>query len=136
MAPLQDMWYREVIFHLICGSLGGDLSMFSSTSSLSRSNTTFDTGLSTMLFLPAWLTLPIFNLTLCTNPFHDSTYLPIIPDGICFLQDHNISKFQVPFGVCPFLLSWSDCKNSFFQLHQNSFSVEPVSIFCSCINQV
>ena len=69
IAPLQDMWYLEIILYLIRGSIGGDWSTFSSTSLPSRSNTTFDTGRSAMLFLPAWSTLPIFNVTLCTKPF-------------------------------------------------------------------
>ena len=34
---------------------------------------------------------------------YDFTHLPIIPDGVCFLQDYNISNLQVPFSVCPFL---------------------------------
>ena len=69
MAPLQDTCYLEMILHLIHGSLGGYSSTFSSTfPSLSRSNTTFDTGLSTMLLLSARSTLPIFNHTSRTNP--------------------------------------------------------------------
>ena len=72
LAPHQDMWYIEITLHLIYHSLGGDSSTFSSTSSLSRNKTTFYTGLFMglfmVLFLPAWSTLPIFSLTLHTNP--------------------------------------------------------------------
>ena len=43
-----------------------------------------------------------------TIRLHDSKHLPIIPDGVCFLQDHNISNLQVSLNVCPFLpfLKW------------------------------
>ena len=50
----------------------------------------------------------IFNLTLCTNLFSSQylcmtlTHLPIIP-GVCFLQDHNVSKLQVLFSIGLFL---------------------------------
>ena len=143
MAPLQDMWYLEITLHVIHGSLGRDLSKFLSTSSLLRSNTAFDTGLSTMLFLPAWSTLPIFNLTLHTNPFW-SQYV-CMPQHIC-------QSFLVVFASCKitisptfkfllvfvhFFLTWSDCKNSFLQWHQNSFTTcWTPSIFCDCINRV
>ena len=115
MAPLQDMWYIEIKLHLTYDSLGRDSSTFSSTSSFSRSNTTFDTGLFMVLFLAAWSTLlPIFNLTLRTNPL--SSQYVCITLHICrsflmvftFLQDHNISNLQVPFSVCAFFpfLKW------------------------------
>ena len=69
MAPLQDRWYLGPKLHLIHGFLYGDSSTFSSaSSSFSRSNM-IDTGLSTMLFMSPWSTLPIFNLTLHTNSF-------------------------------------------------------------------
>ena len=65
MAPLQDVWYLEIILHLIHGSLGGYSSTFSSTFSLlSKRNAIFDTSLSKMLLL---FTLRIFNPTLCKN---------------------------------------------------------------------
>ena len=86
---------------------GGDSSKFPSNSSLSRSNATFDT--------PACLVnTPNFQLYTSHKPFliticfHDFRHLPIIPDGICFLEDHNISNLQVPFSVIPCLsfLKW------------------------------
>ena len=67
--PPFKIGYIKITLHLTHGSLGRDLSTFSSTSSLSKSNATFETGLSTMLFLSPWLTLPIFNLTLHTSLF-------------------------------------------------------------------
>ena len=62
----------------------------------------------------------LFLITIC---FHDSTHLPIIPGGVCFLQDRNISKFKFLLVFAHFFLSWSDCKNSFLQRHQNSFNM-------------
>ena len=69
MAPPQDTWYLEITLHLIHGSLDWDWSTLSSTASLSKSSTAFDTGLSTILFLPTCSALPIFNLTLRTSDF-------------------------------------------------------------------
>ena len=105
MAPLQDTWYLEIILHLIHGSNGRDSSMFLSTFSLlSGSNTTSDTGLSTMLLLPA----TPYKSSVTKKCLCDFTHLPIIPDDVCFLQDHNVSNFEVPFNVCPFFpfLKW------------------------------
>ena len=111
MAPLQDS------------------GILKSTSSLSRSNTTFDTGRSTMLFLPARSTLSIFNLTLRTNPF-SSKYV--------FMTLHRSQSFLMVLASCKitisptfkfllfyvhFFFSLSDCKNSFLQRHQNSFTM-------------
>ena len=100
LAPHQDMWYIEITLHLIYHSLGGDLSTFSSTSSFSRSNTTFDTGLFMslfmVLFLPAWSTLPIFNLTLHTN--HLSSQYVYITLHIC-------QSFPMVFASCKITIS-------------------------------
>ena len=41
---------------------------------------------------------------LITKHLHHYTHLQIIPDGVCYLQDHNVSNLQIPFSVCPFLL--------------------------------
>ena len=127
MAPLQDMWHLEITLHLIHGSLGGDSSTFSSTSSLSRSNTTF--GLSTMLFLPAWSTLPIFNLTLRTNPFSSQCVcmtlricqLFLMVFASCKITMSPTFKFLLVF--VHFFLSRSDRRNSSTQRHQNSFTM-------------
>ena len=62
----------------------------------------------------------LFLITLC---LHDSTHWPIIPGGVCFLQDYNISKFKFLLVFVHFFLSWSDYKNSFLQWHQNSFTM-------------
>ena len=82
-----------------------------------------------MLFLPAWLTVPVFNLTLCTNPF-SSKYVS--------MTLHMCQSFMMLFASCKitisptfkfllvlfhFFLSWSDCKNSLLQQHQNSFTM-------------
>ena len=129
MVPLQDTWYLEIILHLIRASIGGDSSTFSLTSSFSRSNTTFDTGRSTILFLSAWLTLPIFNLTLRTNTF-SSQYVSmtlhicqwfLMVFASCKITISPALKFLLVF--VHFLLSWSDCKNSFLQRHQNLFNM-------------
>ena len=129
MAPLQDTWYLEITLHFIRGSIGRDSSTFLSISSISRSNATCDTGRSTMLFLPAWLTLPVFNLTLRTNSF-SSQYVS--------MNLHMCQSFLMVFASCKitisptfkfllvffrFFLSWSDCKNSFLQRHQTSFTM-------------
>ena len=121
MAPGQDVWYPEITFHLIHGSHGGDSCTFSSTSSLSRSSTTFDIGLSPMLFLPVWLTLPIFNLTLCTDPF-SSQYVCmtlhicqslLMVFASCKITISLAFKFLLVFVY--FFLSCSNCKDSFLQ---------------------
>ena len=129
MAPREDVLYPAITFHLIHGLLGGDSWTFSSTSSLSRSSITFDIGLSMMLFLPAWLTLPIFNLALCTNPF--------LSQYVCMTL-HIFQSFLMVFASCKitislifkfllvfvhFFLCCSDCINSFLQWHQNSFTM-------------
>ena len=116
MAPLQDTWYLEITLHLIHGSLGEDSSTFLSIFSLSRSNATFDTGLSTMLFLPAWSILPILNLTLHTNPFSSQSLLMVFASCKITISP----AFKLPLVFVHFFFSWSDCKNSFFQRHQNS----------------
>ena len=75
-----------------------------------------------------------FVITIC---LYDSTHLPIIPDGVCLLEDHNVSNLQIPFIVCPFLpfLKWL---HKLFPPVTPEFiyCFEPTSIFCSCINQV
>ena len=72
---------------------------------------------------PNFQSYTLHKLFLITRCFHDSTHLPIIPGGVCFLQDHNISKFKFLLVFVDFFLSWSDCKNSFLQQHQNSFTM-------------
>ena len=39
---------------------------------------------------------------------HNSTHLPIIPDGVCFWQDYEFSYFEVSFTIYPFFpfLKW------------------------------
>ena len=101
MAPPQDTWYLEITLHLISDFLSRDSSTFSSTSSLSRSNTIFDTGLSTMLFLPAWSTLLIFNLTLTQTLSHQNMFAWLYTSA-----SH----------------SWW-CRNSFLQRYQNWFTI-------------
>ena len=128
MAPLQDIRYLENILHLIHDSPGGYLSFFSSTSSLWRSNTTFDTGLSTVLLLSTRSTLQIFNLTLRTNPL--SSQYVCVTLKICqsFLMVFASCKitisptFKFLLVFVHFFLSWIDC-NSFLQWQQNSFTM-------------
>ena len=129
MAPLQYTCYLEIISYLILGSLGGDSSTFSSTSSsLSRSNTTFDTGLYTMLFPSTWSTLPIFSLTLRTNPFWSQNVWMTLHTSQSFLMVFASCRtaisptFKFVLVFVYFFLSWGDCKNSFLQQHQNSFT--------------
>ena len=82
-----------------------------------------------MLFLPAWSTLPIFNLTLRTNPFSSQCVcmtlricqLFLMVFASCKITISPTFKFLLVF--VHFFLSWSDCKNSFLQQHQNSFTM-------------
>ena len=104
MAPLQDTWYLEITLHLIHGSLGEDSSTFLSIFSLSRSNATFDTGLSTMLFLPAWSILPILNLTLHTNPFSSQPLLMVFAS--CKITISPAFKLPLVFVHFFFFLKW------------------------------
>ena len=77
-------------------------------------------GLLTMLLLSTRLTLPIFNLTLHTNPLSSqyvSTTLQICQSFLMVFASSKISMsptLQVPFMFVHFFLSWSDC-NSFLQ---------------------
>ena len=96
---------------------------------LSRSNTTFDTGLSTMLLLSSQLTLPIFNLTLHRNSLSSQYICMTLQICQSFLMVFTSCKitmsptFTFLLEFVHSLLSWSDCKNSFLQQHQNSFTM-------------
>ena len=82
-----------------------------------------------MLFLSVWLILSIFNLTLRTNPFSSQyacmtlyicqSFLMVFAS--CKITISPTFKFLLVF--VQFFLSWSDCKNSFLQWHQNSFTM-------------
>ena len=93
----QGMCYLEILLHLTHGVLKGIWTHFHQLpSSLSRNNLTFVTGASAMLFLPVGLTIPIFNLTLCTNPLSSQ--------NVCMTL-HICQSFLMVFASCKIMMS-------------------------------
>ena len=116
MTALQDRWYLETILHLIHGFLYGDSSKFSSTSSsFSRSNM-IDTGLSTMLFMSRWSTLPIFDLTLPANPFSSQYF---------YMTLHICQISLMVFATCKIITS---ATFKFFSVFVHFFFLEVIAI--------
>ena len=82
-----------------------------------------------MFFLPAWSTLQISNFTLHTNPFSSqyvSMTLHMCQSSLMVFASCKITispTFKFLLVFLHFFLSWSDCKNSFIQQHQNSFTM-------------